>query len=68
MADDMRQLRMRQEDAQDCAVWRNGILGNRPTRANGTTDVKPMMMMMMMMTINYNQRRKITEEIIMYMV
>ena len=29
VADDMRQLRLRQEDAQDRAVWRNGILGNR---------------------------------------
>ena len=34
VADDMRQLRLRQEDAQDRAVWRNGILGNRPTRAS----------------------------------
>ena len=33
MADDMRQLRLRQEDAQDRAVWKNGILGNRPTHA-----------------------------------
>jgi hypothetical protein len=32
VADDMRQLRLRQEDAQDRAVWRNSILGNRPTR------------------------------------
>ena len=34
VADDMRQLRLRQEDAQDRAVWRNGILRNRPTRAS----------------------------------
>ena len=34
VADDMRQLRLRQEDAQDRAVWRNGILGNRPTRTS----------------------------------
>ena len=33
VADDMRQLRLRQEDAQDRAVWKNGILGNRPTHA-----------------------------------
>ena len=26
VADDMRQLRLRQEDAQDRAAWRNGIL------------------------------------------
>ena len=25
---------MRQEDGQDRAVWRNGILGNRPVRAS----------------------------------
>jgi hypothetical protein len=34
MADDMKQLRLRQEDAQDCAIWRNGMLGNHPTHAS----------------------------------
>lgn len=34
VTDDMRQLRLRQEDAQNRAVWRNGILGNRPTHAS----------------------------------
>jgi hypothetical protein len=35
MSDGMRQLRLRQEDAQDRAAWRNGILENRrPTRAS----------------------------------
>jgi hypothetical protein len=34
MVDDMRQLRLREEDAPDRAVWGNGILGNRPTRAS----------------------------------
>jgi hypothetical protein len=33
VTDDMRQLRLRQEDAQDRVVWRNGILGSRPTHA-----------------------------------
>ena len=33
VADYMQQLRLRQEDAQDRAVWKNGILGNRPTHA-----------------------------------
>ena len=36
MANDMRQLRLRQEDAQDRAVWRNGILGNRASGAMRT--------------------------------
>ena len=43
MVDDMRQLRLKQEDAQDRAVWRNGILGNRPTRASA--EIRMMMMM-----------------------
>ena len=34
VADDMRKLMLKQEDAQDRALWRNGILGNRPTRAS----------------------------------
>ena len=34
VADDMRMLRLRQEDAQDRAVWRNGILGNCSTCAS----------------------------------
>jgi hypothetical protein len=34
VTDDMRQLRLRQEDAQDRAVWRSGILGSRPTHAS----------------------------------
>jgi hypothetical protein len=32
--DDMRHLRLKWEDAQNRAVWRNGILGNRPTCAS----------------------------------
>ena len=34
VADDMRKLKLKQEDAQDRALWRNGNLGNRPTRAS----------------------------------
>jgi hypothetical protein len=32
VTNDIRQLMLRQEGAQDRAAWRNGILGNRPTR------------------------------------
>ena len=37
--DDMRRMGFRKEDAQDRVVglWRSGILGNRPTRANAET-------------------------------
>ena len=34
VTDDMKKLMLTQEDAQDRAVWRSGILGNRPTRAS----------------------------------
>ena len=34
VADDMRKLKLKQEDAQDRAFWESGILGNRPTRAS----------------------------------
>ena len=35
VANDMKKLMLKQElDAQDHAVWRGGILGNRPTRAS----------------------------------
>jgi hypothetical protein len=33
-ADDMRQLSLRQDDAQDCTISRNGILSNHPNRAS----------------------------------
>ena len=31
---DMKDLRLRREDAQDRVKWRNGIWGKRPTRAS----------------------------------
>jgi len=34
VADDMRKLKLKQEDAQDRAFWESGILGNRRTRAS----------------------------------
>ena len=34
VADDMRKLKLKQEDAQDRAFWASGILENRPTRAS----------------------------------
>src|SRR5664279_486995 len=34
VANDLKKLMLKQEDAQDRAVWRNGILGNRPTLAS----------------------------------
>jgi hypothetical protein len=34
VTDYMRQWRLRQKDAQDRVVWRNGILGSRPTHAS----------------------------------
>ena len=34
VADDMRKLKLRQEDAQDRAFWESGIFGNRPTCAS----------------------------------
>ena len=37
VADDMRRMGLRREDAQDRDVWRSGILGNRPTRASAET-------------------------------
>jgi len=33
-ADDMKQLRLEREDAQDRAVWRYSFLEKRPTRAS----------------------------------
>jgi ribosome biogenesis SPOUT family RNA methylase Rps3 len=33
VADDMRKMEMRKEDAEDRVLWKNGILGNCPTRA-----------------------------------
>jgi hypothetical protein len=49
------EVELRQEDVQDCAVWRNGILGNfggmafwgtsNPCKRRNT-DVKPMMKIM----------------------
>lgn len=37
VADDMRKMKLRREDAQDRGLWRSGILGNRPTRASAET-------------------------------
>jgi hypothetical protein len=37
VVNDMRDLGLRREDAMDRAVWRGGILGNRPTRARAET-------------------------------
>ncbi len=37
IADDMRKMKLRREDAQDHVLWRSGILGNRPTRASAET-------------------------------
>src|SRR5664279_5327295 len=34
VSNNMKKLMLKQEDAQDSAVWRSGILGNRPTRAS----------------------------------
>jgi len=34
VANDMRKLKLKQEDAQDRAFWASGILGDRPTRAS----------------------------------
>ena len=34
VADDMRKLKLKQNDAQDRALWRDVFLGNRPTRAS----------------------------------
>ena len=31
VADDMRKLKLKQEDAQDRALWASGILGDHPT-------------------------------------
>ena len=33
----MRKMELRREDAQDCNVWRRGILGNCPTCASAET-------------------------------
>ena len=35
--EDMERLKLHKEDAQDRVVWRNGILGTRPTRASTET-------------------------------
>ena len=35
--EDMHRLQLRSEDALDRGVWRNGILGKRPTRASAET-------------------------------
>jgi hypothetical protein len=35
--EDMQRLQLRSEDALDRGVWRNGILGNLPTRYNAET-------------------------------
>jgi len=37
VADDMRRMHLKTEDAQDRVIWRDGILGNRPTRASAET-------------------------------
>ena len=37
VADDMRKMKLKREDAQDRGLWRSGILGNRPTRASAET-------------------------------
>jgi hypothetical protein len=37
VVEDMERLKLRKEDAQDRVVWRNGILGTRPTRASTET-------------------------------
>jgi len=37
VADDMRKMELRREDAQDRVLWKNSILGNRPTRASAET-------------------------------
>ena len=34
IADDMRKMELRREDAQDRVLWKNSIWGNRPTRAS----------------------------------
>src|SRR5664279_5384871 len=34
VTNDMKKLKLKKEDAQDRAVWRGGILGNRSTRAS----------------------------------
>ena len=37
VADDIRKLNLRKEDAQDRNIWRSDILGNRPIRASAET-------------------------------
>jgi hypothetical protein len=37
VADDMRKMELRKEDAQDEVLWKNGILGNPPNRASAET-------------------------------
>jgi hypothetical protein len=37
VADDMKKLKLKREDAHDRAAWRGSILGNRPTRASAET-------------------------------
>ena len=49
--DDMRKMELRREDAQDRVLWKNSILGNRPTRASAETRTMMIMMMMMMLLL-----------------
>ena len=37
ITEDIKKLNLRREGAQDRGLWRNDILGNRPTRAGGET-------------------------------
>ena len=37
VSSDMRKMELRREDAQDRVLWKNSILGNRPTRASAET-------------------------------
>jgi hypothetical protein len=37
IADVMRKMELRREDTQDWVLWKNSILGNRPTRASAET-------------------------------
>jgi len=54
VVNDIKKLRLKQEDAQDRAVWRDGILWNRASAEK--TDVKSMMMIVMLTStpVSYN--------------
>ena len=51
MVDDMRQLRLKQEDAQDRAVWGMVFWGTVQPCKRGYTDVKPMLIWMITVKI-----------------